>query len=426
MDYSLSDLLFYLMLYSFAGWAVGVACLAISVRRFVNRGLLNLPFDLSEGFTAVILLMILPTMEGKLLLQAITTWVVVFVMDEITQQFLFSVSRRSSMAHAWERDLPRGLAWMLRTVEALFYLAVYLLVHPFVYLFVTWLPDLLVTIVALVLTALVVADYIGVRHALRSGAPIHSGQPSESTQRLADRMVAKIWKRLGKAFPGIESVEIQEQSRYTFAKGICFDKLVWVFLVTSFLGALIEMCFCRVTGGVWMSRSSVLYGPFSFVWGFGAVVLTVTLQRLLGKPDRYVFLAGFVVGGAYEYLCSVFTEIVFGTVFWDYSHMPLNIGGRTNVLFCVFWGLLAVLWLKVLYPPIDRAIEKTPPLAGKILTWIIIAAMVFNGLLTAGAMVRYTERQSIPEPSNAIERFLDWTYDDERMESRWPNMRLTD
>lgn len=426
MDYSLSDLLFYLMLYSFAGWAVGVACLAISVRRFVNRGLLNLPFDLSEGFTAVILLMILPTMEGKLLLQAITTWVVVFVMDEITQQFLFSVSRRSPMAHAWERDLPRGLAWMLRTVEALFYLAVYLLVHPFVYLFVTWLPDLLVTIVALVLTALVVADYIGVRHALRSGAPIHSGQPSESTQRLADRMVAKIWKRLGKAFPGIESVEIQEQSRYTFAKGICFDKLVWVFLVTSFLGALIEMCFCRVTGGVWMSRSSVLYGPFSFVWGFGAVVLTVTLQRLLGKPDRYVFLAGFVVGGAYEYLCSVFTEIVFGTVFWDYSHMPLNIGGRTNVLFCVFWGLLAVLWLKVLYPPIDRAIEKTPPLAGKILTWIIIAAMVFNGLLTAGAMVRYTERQSIPEPSNAIERFLDWTYDDERMESRWPNMRLTD
>ena len=91
-------------------------------------------------------------------------------------------------------------------------------------------------------------------------------------------------------------MEPENRNRYVFAKGICFDKLVWVFLVTSFLGALIEMVFCFVTGGKWMSRSSVLYGTFSFVWGFGAVVLTVVRQRLAGKEDRKVFLAGFVVG----------------------------------------------------------------------------------------------------------------------------------
>ena len=44
------------------------------------------------------------------------------------------------------------------------------------------------------------------------------------------------------------------------------------------------------------------------------------------------------LGGAYEYLCSVFTELVFGKVFWDYSWMPFNLGGRINLLYCFFWG----------------------------------------------------------------------------------------
>ena len=87
-----------------------------------------------------------------------------------------------------------------------------------------------------------------------------------------------------------------------------------------------------------MSRSSVIYGAFSIVWGLGAVILTVVLQRFAGREDRYVFIAGSVLGGVYEYVCSVFTEVFFGTTFWDYSDMPFNIGGRTNLLYCIFWG----------------------------------------------------------------------------------------
>ena len=106
--------------------------------------------------------------------------------------------------------------------------------------------------------------------------------------------------------------------------------------------------------------------------------------------------------------------------------MPLNIGGRTNVLFCFFWGLLAMVWVKILYPPLSRWIEKTPPLAGKIITWIIVFFMVCNGLLTAGAMVRYNTRAVRPEPSGMVEEFLDAQYDDAFMERRWPNMIVTE
>lgn len=418
------DLLFYSLLYSFIGWAIGVACIAVKDRHFVNRGLLNLPFAISEGITAAILLLALPAMEGSILQQFLMTWVVVNVIDEITQLSLQNISHRSSIAYIKDQGFSRSMKFLMRTTETLFYLMMYLLVHPFVFAFTALLPDWLIVTVVTVLVVLIAGDYMGVLQALRTGGKMHATEQSKHTQHMADRMTQLIWSRLEKAYPGIERMESEGQNRYIFAKGICFDKLAWVFLVSSFFGALIEMVYCRTVSGAWMNRSSVLYGAFSFVWGFGAVILTVVLQRFAGKADRYIFLAGFVVGGAYEYLCSVFTELVFGTVFWDYSHIPLNIGGRTNVLFCIFWGILSVLWIKVLYPPMDRTIERIPPLTGKVLTWIMLFVMVFNGVLTAGAMVRYSERQSDPAPDNFLEQFLDQRYDNDWIERRWPNMKI--
>lgn len=424
LKYTFYELLLFLLLYAFLGWAVGVGCVALKDRHFANRGYLNLPLSISEGITAVILLLVMPTMEGNLFLQFLMTWVVVFLVDSITAQLLKNLGRTALS----EGKLPRYdslVMLVLRTVEALFYLSMYLLVHPYVHMLVTWLPDGVVIGVAVAGLVMVMLDFGMVYYTLRTGR-IHqaAAQSQALTRRISDRLSRRIWARLEKAYPGVERVEMANRNRFVFARGICFDKLVWVFLISSFLGALIEMVFCRVTGGIWMNRSSMLYGPFSVVWGVGAVVLTVALQRLVGKADRYVFLAGFVVGGAYEYLCSVFTEIVFGAVFWDYSWMPLNIGGRTNVLYCIFWGLLAVVWIKILYPPMDQAIEKIPPLTGKILTWIVVFVMVCNGFLTALAMQRYTVRQTRPEPSNIVEEFLDDCYGDDFMEARWPNMKI--
>lgn len=427
MDHSLVDLLFYLLLYAFVGWTAGVCYFALKDGKFLNRGLLNVPFAISEGITAVLLLLVLPTIEGHPVLQYGLTFVIVFIVDELANQFVKNISHRKAMSQSRTDSVSPVVTLILRSVEALLYLAMYLLVHPFVYVFTTWLPDGVVLAVVIAGVVLVTADFFGVRNALRRGPALRGKEiPEDLTQNLGGRMTEAIWKRLEKAYPGVERVEPEQQNKYTFAKGICFDKLVWVFLLSSFLGALIEMVYCYVMGGTWMNRSSVLYGTFSFVWGFGAVLLTIVLQRLAGKADRHVFLAGFLVGGAYEYLCSVFTEVVFGTVFWDYSWMPLNLGGRVNLLYCIFWGLLAVVWLKILYPPMDKGIEKLPPLLGKVLTWVIVFVMVCNGVLTGAAMIRYTERQTEPAPSNMIEEILDEKFDDDWMENRWPNMKIPD
>ena len=422
ISYTVFDLLFYLWVYAFLGWCIEVCCGAVRNRRFLNRGFLNLPLNMPCGIAAALLLPVLGTLNHKTVIQYAMTLVVYILVRSLTDQFVRGISRKTVAAP------PKGkpnfvAAALIAGVMLLMYLVVHPLMMGLVYLMPLWLERTLVILVG----ALVMADFIGVLCALRTNRDTRLNRAGkETTQRLADRISDAIWRRLQKAYPGIAAAEVPGPERYIFARGLCFDKLVWVFLVTSFLGALIEMVFCRVTSGRWMSRSGVLYGSFSFVWGLGAVVLTVTLQRIADKPDRRIFLAGFFIGGAYEYLCSVFTELVFGTVFWDYSDMPLNIGGRTNVLYCIFWGLLAVAWIKVLYPPMEKGIEKLPPLLGKVITWVVVAFLVFDGLLTAAAMLRYTARQDDPAASNAVEEFLDDTYDDAWMEHHWPNMVVTE
>ena len=171
-----------------------------------------------------------------------------------------------------------------------------------------------------------------------------------------------------------------------------------------------------------MSRSSVVYGPFSIVWGLGCVLLTAILYQYRNHSDRYIFVFGTVLGGAYEYVCSVFTELVFGTIFWDYSEIPFNLGGRINLLYCFFWGIAAVVWLKLLYPLFSGWIEKIPKKAGKILTWILIVFMIFDVSVSGLAMSRYTVRNTEgTEANTAVDRFMDQHFPDERMERIYPN-----
>mgnify|MGYP003301139777 CR=1 FL=1 len=105
--------------------------------------------------------------------------------------------------------------------------------------------------------------------------------------------------------------------------------------------------------------------------------------------------------------------------------MPFNIGGRTNLLYMGFWGILAVVWIKVIYPKMSDCIEKLPALQGKVITWILVAFMICNALISAMAMIRYTQRQEGIEANNVMEEFLDLHYEDALIEKVWPNMVIT-
>jgi uncharacterized membrane protein len=208
-----------------------------------------------------------------------------------------------------------------------------------------------------------------------------------------------------------------------FAQGCGFYKVFLLFFIGSLLGDIIETIFCRLKMGVWMSRSSLVWGPFSIVWGLAIALATWFLYNYRDRSDGFLFAFGTFLGGAYEYICSVFTEIVFGKVFWDYSDIPFNLGGRINLLYCFFWGIAAVVWLKKFYPVISRWIEKIPMKFGKIITWILIVFMVANMFVSTLALARYDERAHQKPAANAIEQTIDAHFPDARMEKIYPNAK---
>ena len=204
------------------------------------------------------------------------------------------------------------------------------------------------------LLAVMTLDLLGTNAAL-SGNKQQAERYRESNKKIA-RVTAVLH---GKIYGAIEAriwrahsvsvSETKEKENGVFAQGCGFYKIFWLFFIGAFLGDLIEMVFCRFSLGWWMSRSSVVYGPFSIVWGLGVAIFTLLLYQYRERSDAFLFLAGTILGGAFEYFCSVFTEIVFGTIFWDYSKIPFNLGGRINLLFCFFWGIAAVVWFRLLY-----------------------------------------------------------------------------
>lgn len=215
-----------------------------------------------------------------------------------------------------------------------------------------------------------------------------------------------------------------EKTEKPFAYGYNFYKIFWIFFIFCIVGDLIEVVFCRFSMGRWMSRSSLLYGPFSIVWGFGGVMLTILLRDLARKRDMYIFLSGTILGGVYEYLCSLLAETVFGVRFWDYSKYSFNIQGRINLQFCFFWGLIALVWVKDIYPRVSRWIEKIPKNAGTPLTWVLVVFMSVNMLLSASALIRFGERQETIAAEGKLDEFLDEHYPDEWMIQRYSNMKL--
>ena len=173
----------------------------------------------------------------------------------------------------------------------------------------------------------------------------------------------------------------------------------------------------RLELGLWL-----VLGPFILVYGFGAVAITLFLYKMYNQKDSLIFIASMVIGGGFEYLCSFLQQAVFGTVSWEYSDSPLNISGRTNLLYSFFWGVLGLLWVKDMYPVLSRAIQKIPKKIGKPLTIGVTIFMAVDILLSSGAVYRQSERINRIPATNPVQTFFDTWFPDEFLEIIYPHM----
>lgn len=429
MTYSGTQLLWLFLCYSFLGWVLETATAAVRKKRFVNRGMVNGPFCVIYGIAAALITATTGELHGFwlfldcVILATVIEWVAGHLIERWYRERWWNYENIR-----WNLDgyisLPTSLFWgALGVLVARF--GNRLLLSLF-----GMLPSLLGRLTVFILTGLIAVDIIATA-AVLSGRSRREEQWKATdrwltsiSRHLGDKIYGWVNRRIEKAYVVTRTEKKREaKAEGVFAAGCGFYKLVMLFIVGAFLGDITETIFCRITAGYWMSRSSVVWGPFSIVWGLAIAAATALLYRYRNRSDGFLFFAGTFLGGAYEYLCSVFTEIVFGTVFWDYSKIPFNLGGRINLLYCFFWGIAAVIWLKILYPFISGWIEKIPMRIGKILTWVLLIFMIVNMMVSALALARMDARASGIPAENVLEEWLDSSYNDDVMNRIYPNAK---
>ena len=439
--YELSMLFLYFIIYAFLGWCAEVAVTAVKQRRFVNRGVMNGPIVPLYGLMATLAGVFLEPEENNLLVFVLGAVVLCAAVEVVAGVIL----ERQFDRRWWDySDRPMNLKGYICLESSLIKgvlvaLAVRFLT-PVLHWGLSFLPAIALQILALVLAVVLAVDALvmvygvhAVRRRWKMSEPI-AEYLQQASENIGDGLTTRNlgWyqgyqkRHLAKAFPNLTRLSAEEEppAANVFAAGIGFYKLFWLFLIGAFVGDLIETVFVWGTSGVLMSRSSLLYGPFSVVWGLGAAILTVVLRGLMDKSDRYIFVGGALMGGVYEYMCSVVTEKLFGKVFWDYSKIPFNLNGRINLLYCVFWGIAAVIWVKEVYPRISALIEKIPMKVGKVLTWVLVVLLAVDVALSCMALGRMDQREKGIPATNAVQQFLDEQYPDEYLTQRYQNMKL--
>ena len=220
--------------------------------------------------------------------------------------------------------------------------------------------------------------------------------------------------------------KIPEGAEKPFGCGLCFTKLFWLFMIGNVAGFLMETFWAFFVQRRVELRVGLVWGPFIPVYGFGAVIMTLLLYRFYKKRDLVTFAAAAVVGAAFEYFCSLFQELAFGTVSWEYSGTTANIGGRTNLMYALIWGVLGLLWVKDFYPRISKLIEKIPKKIGSPLTVILCVFMIADMFVSGTAVIRRGQRMKGIPANGGYEMWLDKHFDDKYLDFVYPNMIYVD
>ena len=176
--------------------------------------------------------------------------------------------------------------------------------------------------------------------------------------------------------------------------------LIVCFCVFSIVGHWLEIPYCffmdRFFGivaddyAVW---TDPWYHPY-WVYGFGAVFMTLLIEPL---KEHFILSCRTLWGALAKsfvavVLIALAMELVIGLLvnqpdaageypYWDNSQLPLNILGQGWLVNDLVIGVMAILYLWVLYPAIDAWLRSLRPWVANTLCLALIALIVVAALL---------------------------------------------
>ncbi len=136
----------------------------------------------------------------------------------------------------------------------------------------------------------------------------------------------------------------------------CIAFLTFLFFVGSFIGGIIEITFILLTEHR-ICFSGFMYFMWRPMYGWATILLYLLLNKFENNWFK-AFIIALLSCTIFEYLTSVALEIFYHNSWWDYSSQPLNINGRVCLFISLGWGVLGVIFAKIILPTLEKIYNK--------------------------------------------------------------------
>ena len=162
------------------------------------------------------------------------------------------------------------------------------------------------------------------------------------------------------------------------------------FILYSIVGWCIEMIYCRICQGKWVDRG-FLFGPYCPIYGFGAIILILSLQPFSANPIL-LFILSLILTTTLEYVTSYVMEKLFNAKWWDYSHLPFNINGRVCLLNSLEFAILSLFLIYLIHRKVIDLINMIPSQYITLIATSFVIILAIDITATVSALVNLKEK----------------------------------
>ena len=171
--------------------------------------------------------------------------------------------------------------------------------------------------------------------------------------------------------------------------------LLLYFLIYSFLGWCTEVAYATVKERRFVNRG-FLNGPWCPIYGVG-VSAVVTLLDGFRDSLLLLYLSSLVLVTLIEGMTGVIMDKIFHHKWWDYTGLPLNIGGYVCLPFSIAWGAACVVIVKGIHPLIERLVGFLPEAAGAALLCVLTVCLAADVAVTTAGILKLNRRLDMLE-----------------------------
>lgn len=222
----------------------------------------------------------------------------------------------------------------------------------------------------------------------------------------------------------ILDAEIARRNEFLSTCKLGFYQCVFVFLLASVAGLVLETVWMYVSVGLVQSRVGLVWGPFSPLYGVGALILTIVCWNLRkhGARNWQVFLVSAAIGGSLEQITGMAMNDLFHAQSWTYLGLPDAISQWVAWRFLIAWGIIGLLWFHVFMPETLYRIGMPTTHRQTIIAVLLAVFILADVFMTMACFTRKTERDEGIPAANVFEQWMDTHYTDEFIASRFENL----